>query len=75
MKSLLQFLLLIALVLVGKNVKDQNRLAATPKPQAQPQASSMQAFFVQHVSYKPVQANAPSASMEYSRKVDAVSLN
>lgn len=75
MKSLLQFLLLIALVLVGKNVKDQDRLAATPKPQAQPQAHSMQAFFVQHVSYKPVQAIEPSASIEYGRKVSAVSLN
>lgn len=74
MKSLLQFLLLLALVLVGKNMKDQQRLAATPKPSiTQPHAESMQAFFVQHVSYKPV--SVQPISVEYGRKVSAVSLN
>lgn len=74
MKSLLQFLLLIALVLVGKNVKDQQRLAAAPKqPVVQPQAESMQAFFVQQVSYKP--ASAQAVGIEYGRKTIPVSLN
>ena len=75
MKSLLQFLLLTGLVLVGKNVKDQQRLAAAaPKqPIVQPQTATMQSFFVQQVSYKP--ASAQTVSIEYGRKTSPVSLN
>jgi hypothetical protein len=75
MKSLLQFFLLIALVVVGKNVKDQARMAATPTKPVQQHVESMQSFFVQHVSYKDVPAGVNAGVIDYGRKTNPVSLN
>ncbi|TLM95505.1 hypothetical protein [Hymenobacter jeollabukensis] len=76
MKSLLQFFLLIALVLVGKQVKQQSQAApsqATTPPTVQQHAESIQSFFVQHVSYQHVPAQA--VGVEYGRKNNSVTLN
>ncbi|RAK64158.1 hypothetical protein DLM85_19680 [Hymenobacter edaphi] len=76
MKSLLQFFLLIALVLVGKQVKQQAQAApsqTTTPPTVRQHTESIESFFVQHVSYKSVPAQA--VSVEYSRKTNPVTLN
>ncbi|RTQ53491.1 hypothetical protein EJV47_01765 [Hymenobacter gummosus] len=75
MKSLLQFALLIALVIVGKNAKDQSRISAAPTKPVQQHVESMQSFFVQHVSYKDVPGQAAADAIEYGRKTNPVSLN
>ncbi|GAB2949121.1 hypothetical protein GCM10027048_12630 [Hymenobacter coalescens] len=75
MKSLLQFFLLIALVIVGKQVKEQSRAAVASNAQPVRQhVESMQSFFVQHVSYKAAPGERNAAS-EYNRKATLVSLN
>ncbi|OON70581.1 hypothetical protein [Hymenobacter sp. CRA2] len=76
MKSLLQFILLTALVVVGKQVKDQARISVVGSTQqpVQRHVESMQSFFVQHVNYKQAPASSTVAD-EYARKTNPVSLN
>jgi hypothetical protein len=76
MKSLLQFSLLLALVVAGKEVKNQARLAAAPRLQrpVHQHVESMQSFFVQHVNYKPAAAGT-SVAGDYGRKTNPISLN
>ncbi|MCC3155660.1 hypothetical protein LJ737_00315 [Hymenobacter sp. 15J16-1T3B] len=77
MKSLLQFFLLIALVLIGKQVKQQAqapRAQVTPQPAVRQHTESIQSFFVQHVSYENTSSQA-AANVEYGRKTNPVSLN
>ncbi|AYA38309.1 hypothetical protein D3Y59_15430 [Hymenobacter oligotrophus] len=61
MKSFLQFVVLLALVILGKLVKEQasTSVAAAPQPTYQP-VNSLHAFFARQVSYSEVQnGNAP----------------
>lgn len=80
MKSLLQFFLLIALVVVGRQVKEQARVAASPVPATQvspiqQHTASIESFFVQPVTYKQQLPPNTVSSTEYSRKTSPLSLN